>query len=186
MGRDVTESWMATLAMLVMPMQIFIMARVPSGDVPSGAGRVRLGALLAEFAGFVAIHTALALVVLGPAWVCDVGPISALQLAWGLAVAALVSIRVVAAPARLPALVWAGFAYVVAIVTFATGVGNIAMHRSTGHSANEILLALWEVSPALGLGQLALTLAIPVLFVRALQRPAAGVDSEVAPAKDPA
>ena len=31
---------------------------------------------------------------------------------------------------------------------------------------------LWEASPVLGLAQAALTLAIPVLFVRALQRPA--------------
>lgn len=162
-----TQAWLGTLAMLVMPMQILVMGRVPIGDAPEGALRVRTGALLGEFAGLVGIHAALALLLLGPGWLGALQPVAVVQLGWGLFVAALVSIRVVARPARLPTLVWGGFAYVLAIVTFASGVAGLA-----GSGRHEQIFVLWQASPVLGLAQAVLTLAIPVLFVRALQRPA--------------
>jgi len=169
-----TQAWLATLAMLIMPMQILLMGRVPVGDAPEGAARVRTGALLGEFASFFAIHAVLALVVLGAGWLGALHPLALAQIGWGLLVAGLVSIRVVALPARLPALAWAGFSYVVAIVTFATGAVNIAIasepHRGAG--AKTPIFVLWEASPWLGLVQAGLTIAIPVLFLRALASPA--------------
>jgi hypothetical protein len=166
-----TQAWLGTLAMLVMPMQIFVMGRVPVGDAPAGTARVRTGALLGEFAAFVAIHAVFATAIVGVGWLDDLRPVSTLQLGWGLAVAALVSIRVVAAPAKLPVLVWAGFAYVLAIITFVTGAINLASARQPYGHRTELLFALWEASPVLGLVQAAFTLAIPVLFVRALRQP---------------
>ncbi len=166
-----TQAWLGTLAMLVMPMQVLVMGRVPVGDAPAGTTRVRVGALLGEFAAFVAIHAVLAAAIVGLGWLGDLRPAASLQLGWGLLVAALVSIRVVAAPAKLPTLVWAGFAYVLAIVTFVTGAINIASLRQPYGARSEVLFALWEASPVLGLVQAAFTLAIPVLFVRALRQP---------------
>lgn len=168
-----TELWMASLAMMVMPMQIFVTGRVPIGDAPAGTTRVPLAPLLGEFAAFVGIHAVIAILVLGPGWLDQLQPIASLQLAWGLAVAALVSIRVVAMPAPLPVLVWAGFAYMVAIITFGTGIGNMASQMRSAYPSSEILFVLWKASPMLGLVQAALTIAIPILLVRALARPAA-------------
>ena len=145
---------------------------MPVGDAPTGTKRVQVGALLGEFAAFVGIHAVLATAIVGTGWLGDLRPIATMQIAWGLAVAALVSIRVVAAPAKLPTLVWAGFGFVLAIVTFVTGTINIATLRQPYGNRSEVLFALWQASPVLGVVQAAFTLAIPVLFVRALRQPA--------------
>jgi hypothetical protein len=144
---------------------------VPVGDAPEGTPRIQLGALMGEFAGFVAIHLVVAVAVVGPGFLADLDVVSFSQLGWALAVAALVSIRLVAQPARLPTLVWGGFAYVLAILTFGSGVAEVASQTTSG-SVGEWFV-LWNASPVLGLAQAVLTLAIPVLFVRALRRPAA-------------
>jgi hypothetical protein len=154
---------LATLAMMVMPMQLLVMGRVPQGDTPGVRPPVNALRLLGEFASFVALHFALALVIVGPDFVEPLLPATA-HLGWALGVAALASLRSVVAPMRLPATLWAGFSFVAAIVTFTTGVAIVTEH---GHSP---MFALMPLSPWLGAVQVALTVAIPVTLVRAVFR----------------
>jgi hypothetical protein len=157
-----TSVVLATLAMMVMPMQLLVMGRVPQGDTPGARPPVDAVRLLGEFAGFVALHLALALVIVGPGFVEPLLPATA-HLGWALGVAALASLRSVAAPMRLPATLWAGFSVVAAIVTFTTGVAIV----TDGHAP---MFALMRLSPWLGAVQIALTVAIPVTLVRAVFR----------------
>ena len=158
---------LATLAMMVMPMQFLVMGRVPQGDTPGVRPPVDVARLLGEFAAFVALHLVLALVILGPRFVAPLLPATA-HLGWALGVAALASLCSDAAPMRLPATLWAGFSFVAAIVTFTTGVAIVTEH---GHAP---MFALMPLSPWLGAVQIALTVAIPVTLVRAMFRPRAG------------
>jgi hypothetical protein len=160
------EVMLASLAIMVMPMQVLLMARVPAGDSPSGSGVPNLRGLLGEFAVYVGLHGALALVMVGPGFVLrGLGSVGVLHLAWALAISALVAIRIVAAPARLPASIFAGFAFVLAIVEFVTGSMQM-LSSSRSISA----LPLWSVSPTLALGQLALLVVLPWTLVRGIRR----------------
>lgn len=161
-----TSVILATLAMMVMPMQLLVMGRVPQGDTPGLRPPVDTLRLLGEFATFVALHLALALVIVGPHFVAALLPATG-HLGWALGVAALASLRSVAAPMRLPATLWAGFSFVMAIVTFTTGV---AIVTEVGRAP---MFALMPLSPWLGALQIALTVVIPVTLVRAVLRPGA-------------
>lgn len=161
-----TSVVLATLAMMVMPMQFLVMGRVPQGDTPGVRPPVDTLRLLGEFVAFVALHLALAIVIVGPHFVEALLPATG-HLGWALGVAALVSLRSVAAPMRLPATLWAGFSFVMAIVTFTTGV---AIVTEVGRAP---MFALMPLSPWLGAVQIALTLAIPVTLARAVLRPGA-------------
>jgi hypothetical protein len=164
-----SEMVFAALAVMVMPMQVLLMARVPAGDAPTGSGRVDLRSLLGEFAAFVVVHGVLGVVVVGAGFLGDCLELGVIHLGWALLVAALVAIRIVAVPARLPASVWAGFGFVLAIVEFVTGTAQVL--DSTGRMS---LLPLWRVSPLLALCQLALLVAIPWTLVRAITRAGKG------------
>ena len=161
-GREVA---FVSLAAMVMPMQILLMARVPVGDAPSGRGIVGLPALLGEFAGFVAIHGALALAIVGAEFLERLDEPGTLHLLWALAIAPLVAIRIVAAPPKLTVSVWAGFAFVLAIIEYITGCAQVG-----GAARHESFLPLARVSPWLALLHVALLVLVPWTLVRGIRR----------------
>lgn len=161
-GREVA---FVSLAAMVMPMQILLMARVPVGDAPSGRGIVGLRGLLGEFAGFVAIHAALALAIVGPDFLVRLADPGTLHLLWALAIAPLVAIRIVAAPPKLTVSVWAGFAFVLAIIEYITGCAQVV-----GGARHEAFLPLARVSPWLALLHVALLVLVPWTLVRGIRR----------------
>ncbi|HWB73529.1 MAG TPA: hypothetical protein VG755_01215 [Nannocystaceae bacterium] len=161
-GREVA---FVSLAAMVMPMQILLMARVPVGDAPSGRGIVGLAGLLGEFAGFVAIHAALALAIVGSDFLVRLADPGTLHLLWALAIAPLVAIRIVAAPPKLTVSVWAGFAFVLGIIEYITGCAQIF-----GGGRHDDFLPLARVSPWLALLHVALLVVVPWTLVRGVRR----------------
>jgi hypothetical protein len=162
--KDVDGALFASLAVMVMPMQVLLMSRVPVGDAPAGFGTVRLGGLLREFAGFVGIHFALALVIHGPDVLDKLVGLPAIHVVWALAIAPLVAIRIVVGAPRLVASVWAGFAFVLAIVEYFSGVAQLFSSR------HEELFPIWRVSPLLGILHVALLVLVPWTLVRGIRR----------------
>ncbi len=159
------EAAFVSLAAMVMPMQVLLMARVPAGDAPSGRGVVRLPALLGEFGVFVGLHCVLALAIVGPEFLVRLADSGTLHLLWALAVAPLVALRIVAAPPRLPASVFAGFGFVCAIIEFVSGTAQVL-----GDWRNAPLFPLMRVSPVLGLLHVALLVVVPWALVRGIRR----------------
>lgn len=148
----------ASLGAVTMPLMVLLMARVPSGNAPGGRVVVRIGGLLAEFAAWIAVHLALA------ATMFDLGdvllrPVGLLYLAWALGIAALVAVRVVAAATTTASTVFAGAAFVAALIAFGIGVASLPLHHGFAPLA-------------VGGGWLAIELlcaiAIPALLVRPL------------------
>jgi hypothetical protein len=162
--KDLDGALFASLAVMVMPMQVLLMSRVPVGDAPAGFGTVRLGALMREFAAFVGIHFAFALVLHGPDVLDKIVALPAIHVVWALAIAPLVAIRIVVGVPRLVASVWAGFAFVLAIVEYFSGVGQLISSRQ------EELFPIWRVSPLLGILHVALLVLVPWTLVRGIRR----------------
>lgn len=153
-------AWFAGLAALVMPLQILLMGRVPNGDAPSGTRSIAIGSLLTDFWAMVGVYAALSLLTRPLGGVLEALP-ATLEVGYALTIAALVALRVVAAPAKLGASIWAGFAFVFAIVCFGAGVARTDSHHTP-------LLVFGEIHPLLGVVQLALYVAFPWTLVAAL------------------
>lgn len=114
----------ASLGAVTMPFMVLLMARVPTGNAPAGRVVVQVGALLAEFGAWIAMHVGLAM------WLLDLHdlvmrPTALAYLGWALLVAALVALRVVAAATSTAATVFAGTAFVAAIAAFGIGVASL-------------------------------------------------------------
>ncbi|MBK8237236.1 MAG: hypothetical protein IPK74_16950 [Deltaproteobacteria bacterium] len=149
----------ASLGAVTMPFMVLLMARVPTGNAPAGRVVVPVGALLAEFGGWIAVHVGLAV------WMLELDdlvlrPTALAYLGWALLVAALVALRVVAAAASTAATVFAGTAFVTAIAAFGMGIASLPRR--------------YAFEPAsVGVGWLAIELlcavAIPALLLRPLR-----------------
>jgi len=165
---DATGFYLGNLALVLVPLTILLMMRVPLGDTPPALRRVPFGGLLAEFAAGVAVFFAATTAWVGVEHLGLVrSPVALLYLAWMLAVTGLLAIRVVALPMSLLAKVWAGVSVIGVGVAF---IHVVEWSRST-HDLSRVF-ALWEVSPLLGVLQVALMVLIPALLVRALRHPA--------------
>jgi hypothetical protein len=94
-------------------------------------------------------------------------PVALGWLAWCVVVLGLIAIRVVAIPAKVTANLWAGFCAMSLLVGFGQVVYWV---ESSRHHDLEDVFAMSELSPVLGLVQVALTIWIPWSLVRHLRK----------------
>lgn len=164
-GHNHGDFVLANLALVLVPLALLLMMRVPLGDTPPALRRVPFVGLLGEFAVGVGLFFAVVTGMIGADRFALLGsPIALVYLAWMIAVAGLLTIRVVALPMSLLAKVWAGVCMI--------GVGVAFVHvgvLSDPYRSQQTAVLLWDASPLLGILQLVLMIVIPVLLVRALQ-----------------
>jgi len=164
---DPTGYYLGNLALALVPLTILLMMRVPLGDTPPALRRVPFGGLLLEFTVGVALCLAAATACMGVAPHGLLGsPVALAYLAWTVAVTGLLAVRVVALPMTLLAKVWAGVGVLGVGVAFAH---TVAWSRGDLHGPPARVLALWDISPPLGVLQAVLMALIPALLVRTLQ-----------------
>ncbi|KIG14374.1 hypothetical protein DB30_06849 [Enhygromyxa salina] len=154
------------LAMLALPLALLLMARVPTGDGHPRMRAVPVPALLLEFGGWGVLHFVTVAVVFGSS-ISSLHPVALGWLMWCTAVLALIAIRIVAVPSKVAANLWAGFCAMSLTVGFAQAVfwAEASQPRDLGE-----VFAMTELSPVLGLVQVALTIWIPVSLVRHLRK----------------
>jgi hypothetical protein len=155
------------LAALALPFTLLLMARVPVGDDPPRMRRVPVPRLLAEFASWGFAHILLAYLAahsVTPDRVLH--PVAMLYIGWCVVVLGLMAIRLVSIPARLIDHLFLGFCAASLLVGFVQAV-FWAFERQP---SIEHVFALSMVSPVLGLVQVAVTIAVPVLLARSLSK----------------
>jgi hypothetical protein len=165
-GYDPAGFYFGNLALVLVPLAILLMMRVPLGDTPPALRRVPFAGLLGEFAVGVGLYLGVVAGMIGTRRI-DVmlNPVGLVYLTWMVAVVGLLAIRVVALPMTLLAKVWAGVCSIGVAVAF---VHVVEWGRGDHRPASSAVL-LWDASPLLGVLQLVLMVLIPVMLVRALQ-----------------
>jgi hypothetical protein len=169
--REVGEALLVVSLAVVLPSLIALTsARVPVGDVPACLRRVPARALLGELTLWVALHVGLVVLVWSAvgerAFVRHLWHAGALvHMAWAIAVAGLLAIRVTALPVSVQGLFWAAFVGAASFSGYVFGAGAIADGDTTTP-----FLALTELSPMLGLAQAVLLVWIPWSLARAIRR----------------
>jgi hypothetical protein len=166
-GRGFDEAQvLAALALVTLPFMLLVMGRVHVGlqeDAPDTASRRRRNLLcLAEFGGFVGLHALVSVLVGGLSALDGFGPAALFNVTWALAVAALVAIRSVTVPTRLPGMLYLTFCLLMAVMAYVTG----CIFACDGPSGDP-WFALWHLSPVLGIAQLVMTGVIPWTLLRA-------------------
>ncbi|MFO7562307.1 MAG: hypothetical protein R6X02_06660, partial [Enhygromyxa sp.] len=155
------------LGALALPFTLLLMARVPTGDDPPRMRRVPGPKLLAEFASWGVAHLLITYVLahsLTPERILH--PIALVWIGWCVVVLGLMAIRVVAIPARLVDHLFLGFCGGSLLVGFIQAI-YWAFERTP---SIEHLFALSTVSPVLGLLQVAVTIAVPIILARSLSK----------------
>jgi hypothetical protein len=160
---DFAELYLASLAILVGPLQLLLMARVPTGDVPPSMRTLPLSRVLGEYGVVLGLHMALVLVVADAPHLDQFSFTAVVHLGWALGVAALVSIRGVAAPIGLAAKVWLGFALVCAMIELGIGAAATANPR-------DVMIPLEHADAIVALVYLGLFFWVPVSLGRGLLR----------------
>ncbi len=166
--RDALPCYFLTLALLLVPLQLLLMGRVPTGDGPAKLRTIPLRRLLGEYALWIAIHGVLVVSLTGGFAFSFVG---AFYLVWAVTVAALVSVHVAAIPLKPLAAVGAFFALFCAVVGYGLAA---AFFASSDFDHGARFFGLFELSAVLGILQLVVTLVVPWSLVRALRRGSAG------------
>lgn len=153
------------LAALALPFSLLLMARVPIGDEPPRMRRVPAPRLLAEFAAWQVAHI---IVACGFERHAEgiLHPIALLYLGWCVVVLGLIAIRLVSYPARLLDHLFLGFCGASLLMGFIQAV-YWSLER---HPEVEDVFALSRVSPVLGLVQVAVTVAVPIVLARSLSK----------------
>lgn len=160
-----TAFYLGNFALVLVPLTILLMMRVPLGDTPPALRRVPFGSLLAEFAAGVALYFTAAIGCMGIERLgLATSPVALAYLAWMVAVTGLLAIRVVALPMSLLAKVWAG----VCVISLGVAFVHVVEWSRSSHALSHVF-ALWDLSPLLGVLQVVLMVLIPTLLVRALQ-----------------
>lgn len=169
------EFYLVNFGIVLVPMAILLMMRVPMAETPTALRRIPVAALLAEFTAGIAVFFAVCIGCMGFARfdVLD-SPVAFFYLLWMIGVAGLLAIRVAALPMSLLAKIWA------AVCAMGLGVGFVHLVEWTRRPGQDIdqALAFWEVSPVLGLLQGLMLVLIPALLVRALRHPASTTPTE--------
>lgn len=157
------------------PLAILLMMRVPQLDVPLALRRVPIAALLAEFAGHIALFLAISVGLMGldRLTILD-SPVALAYMAWTIAVAALLAIRVAALPMTLLAKLWLG----VCVIGLGAAYVHVVEWAQRPHRDLGEVFALSEISPLLGVLQVILLVLIPLTLVRALRNPAGVASTE--------
>jgi hypothetical protein len=163
------EFYLVNLGLVLVPLTVLLMMRVPQAEAPTAMRRIPVGSLLAEFAVATAAFFAITVACMGVEHL-DVlsSPVALAYLVWTIAVAGLLAIRVAALPMSLLAKLWAGLCTIGLLVSF------VHTHEWARHPNSEPskIFAFSEVSPVLGVIQALLVVLIPVLLLRALKHPA--------------
>ena len=167
---DAVPVYFLSLALVLIPFQVLLMGRVPTGDGPAKLRKVPLSRLLLEFALWTAIHAAVVFVALGGNFAFSIA--GAFYLVWALTVAAFIAVRFAAIPMRLLSGVYACFALFAAMLSFGLAA---ALFEDSFHASSDAFFVLFEASPLLGIVQIALMVAIPWTFVRSLSKGSAGL-----------
>lgn len=153
------------LAGLAIPFTILLMARVPVGDDPPRMRRVPVAKLLAEFAAWGAAH-----IVVAALLTFEIGyflhPVALLWIGWCVLTLGLITIRMVSLPSNIAAHLFVGFCGASLIMGY---VQAIFWAFDRNHSVDHVF-ALGEVSPVLGLVQIAVTFGVPLLLLRNLRK----------------
>ena len=163
------EFYLGNLVFVLVPLAVLLMMRVPLGDCPAALRRVPVASLLGEFAVGVALFFAVVVGCMGGTEHLGLlrSPVALAYLAWTVAAAGLLTIRIAALPMSLLANLWAGVC--------AVGIGVGFVHAVEWSRRDDLSLdhvfGLWRVSPLLGVLQVALMLLIPALLLRALRNP---------------
>jgi len=170
--------WYVGLGLLALPLALLLIARVPIGDNPPRMRGIPLPKLLAEFAGWVALHMLSTLVLFSligeppmpdhyygePPSLANLGAM--LWIAWCVGVLGLLAIRLVAVPATIGGLLWAGCC----ALGLVFGAGQAVYCAIERHASAIDMIALSGVSPGLGLVQVIMALAIPISLVQHLRK----------------
>ncbi len=149
------------MGILALPMTLLLMSRVPGGDGPARLRKVSLPKLTAELGAWIGVHA----FVVSPLFGFETDllhPAGALAwLAWSVLVLALMTVRLVSVPSSILANLWLAFCG----LGLMFGFGQSAF---CAFEAGEIvdLFALFNLSPVLGLLQVALTIWIPISLIR--------------------
>jgi hypothetical protein len=152
------------LGLLALPFFALLLTRVPSGDGPSRMRKVSVPKLLLEFGSWGVAHVVLAGLLFGIDEYA-LHPISLAWMSWCVTVLGLIAIRIVATPSKVADNVWAGFC------AFSLGLG-FAQSVFWGVQGNHELVdvfVMMQLSPVLGLIQIALAIWIPLSLVRHLR-----------------
>lgn len=154
-----------TFAMLMIPAQLVLMARVPTGDIPAQLRSVPLGALLVEFVGYFALHLVVAtLLGCGGPWSeLAESPASAVYYGWAVVIGALIAIRAVALPVRFAS-------FLALAIASASVVAAFGMGTAIADAPRLAIVPTFELSPLLGIGQLVAMVVIPAWLLRSVRR----------------
>ena len=170
---DTGDEWpmlLAGMALLVVPFELLLMARVPTGDAPPTMRRAPLGKLLLEVGAAWAVYLVVFLTLVGgPGELGTPSPAGIFCILWALGVTALVGIRAASIPARIPAMVWLGLCLAAAFFNFVLGAVIIEDTYRSSASGDVPMLVLGTLSWILGAVQLILTVVIPVVLVRSIR-----------------
>lgn len=156
------------LLVIALPLAVLLMCRVPVGQGPAKLRKIRLPHLVAEFAGWFALHGVVWYGVGGDSRVLH--PVALAWLAWAIVVLALMSTRLVAVPAKIAANVWLACCGLALLMGFAHAV----FWGAEGGGIDEVFIA-FAFSPVLGMLQVALTIWVPISLVRRMRSDLAGV-----------
>lgn len=160
---DFSEIYLATLAILVGPLQFLLMARVPTGDVPPSMRTLPLARLFGEYAVVLGLHLVAVLAVADTPHLERFAFAAVVHLGWALGVAALVSIRGAAAPAGLATKVWLGVCLLCSAIELGIGAAATANPR-------DLMIPLEHADAFVGLVYLGLFVWAPVSLARGLSR----------------
>ena len=168
--REIIPTYFISLALLVIPLQVLVMSRVPMGDGPAKLRKIPLRRVLAELGLWLAIHAVLVLAIGDGDMPLSLG--GGFYLLWALGVAALCAVRVAATPLKPLGAIFVCFA----LFTAAVGYGLGAAFFAAAENHHDDFFGLFGVSAVLGVLQLFITVGVPWSLVRSLQRESAGLE----------
>jgi hypothetical protein len=164
------ETFLAATALVLVPLQLVLMGRVPGGDAPARLRHVPVGRLLGEHAIWLGMVLIAVLVVANLPDQGNPGAvIGVMHLSWAVVVTALVTLRASALPTTILVKLWLMVCLGFAMIEYTTGaVWCVESPRA------EMLFPLADAHPLLGLLQVGMFLWVPVSLVRGLvpKRPA--------------
>lgn len=155
--------YLASLAILVGPLQLLLMARVPTGDVPPTLRTLPVARLFGEYAVVLGLHMLAVLAIADAPDVRQFAVAAVVHVGWALGVAGLVSVRGVAAPVGLASKVWLGVCLVCAMIELGIGAAATA-------NPSELMIPLEHADAIVGLVYVGLFLWVPVSLGRGLER----------------
>jgi hypothetical protein len=163
-GSRIGEVFLAATALVLVPLQLVLLGRVPGGDTPARLRHVPLVRLLGEHAAWLGVVVIAALAVAGPPHVMRPGAlVGVMHLGWAVMVTALVTLRVGALPSSIPVKLWLLVCLGVAMIEYVTGVV-----WCMDSPPAEMLFPMAAAHPVLGVIHVGLFLWIPVSLVRGL------------------